>query len=218
MRVERRSGGAAGLLTAQLPDPLPEAVAVRYDVRRPTLVLGSGQPDAVVDRAAAAASGTDVARRRSGGGAVLITPGRSIWIDLLLPRNDLRWSDDIVRATDWLGAAWATALLELGVTCSVHSTGLERTAWGRLVCFAALGPGEVVVDGRKVVGISQRRTRGGARFQCLVHAGWDPRRLLDLLVLDDAERERAAGELEHCAAGPGVPLADLEDAFLRQLV
>jgi lipoate-protein ligase A len=50
---------------------------------------------------------------------------------------------------------------------------MVRTEWSELVCFAGLGPGEVTVGGRKVVGISQRRTRDAARFQCVAYETWD---------------------------------------------
>ena len=53
---------------------------------------------------------------------------------------------------------------------------------GARACFAAVGPGELVLDGRKVLGISQRRTRAGARFQCLAYRRWDPESLLGLLA------------------------------------
>ena len=148
---------------------------------------------------------------------MLLAPGRSLWIDVLLPRDDPRWSDDVVASSVWLGDTWAAALRELGVTASVHRGGLQKTRWGPLVCFGALGPSEVVIGGRKVVGISQRRTRVGARFQCLVHDDWDPGALLDLLVLDPPDRAQALVELADVAAGPGVPLADLEQAFLACL-
>jgi lipoate---protein ligase len=39
------------------------------------------------------------------------------------------------------------------------------TPWSELVCFAGIGPGEVMLDGRKLVGLSQRRTRDGVRIQ-----------------------------------------------------
>ena len=52
---------------------------------------------------------------------------------------------------------------------------------GPVVCFAGTGPGEVLVAGRKVVGISQRRTRAGARFQCSVPILWDGARHAALL-------------------------------------
>ena len=41
---------------------------------------------------------------------------------------------------------------------------------------------EVLVDGDKLVGISQRRTRHGARFQCMVHIRWSPDVLIGLLA------------------------------------
>jgi hypothetical protein len=71
--------------------------------------------------------------------------------------------------------------------------------------------------GAKVVGISQRRTRAAARFQCAALARWDPSGLLDLLALSPDERVRAGAELARSAAGVGVPLDELLAAFLQHL-
>ena len=60
----------------------------------------------------------------------------------------------------------------------VHRGGLVATPWSRQVCFAGLGPGEVTVAGRKVVGVAQRRTRHGARFQVAALLRWDPAALV----------------------------------------
>ena len=38
-----------------------------------------------------------------------------------------------------------------------------------MVCFSGRGPGEVFSGDKKVVGLSQRRTRDWIRFQTLVH-------------------------------------------------
>ena len=54
--------------------------------------------------------------------------------------------------------------------------------WSPLVCFAGVGPGEVLLGRRKLVGISQRRTRNGSRFQCMVHVRWSPDVLVGLLA------------------------------------
>jgi lipoate-protein ligase A len=85
---------------------------------------------------------------------------------------------------------------------------MRSTPWSASVCFAGLGPGEVTVDGRKVVGLSQRRTREAALFQCCAALRWEPERLLDLLALDDADRARGAAELAGVATGIG-PATDL---------
>jgi lipoate-protein ligase A len=171
--VHRAAGSAADLHARAFEPPVERAVFA-LDVERPALVLGSAQPDAVVEHAVAARFGVEVARRRSGGGAVLLQPGAQVWVDVEVPRDDPLWDDDVGRACWWVGDVWARALGGLGVPEPlVHRRGLERRAGSDLVCFAGLGPGEVTTGGAKVVGISQRRTRAGARFQCAVPLAWD---------------------------------------------
>jgi lipoate-protein ligase A len=134
---------------------------------RPAVVLGSAEPLDHLDPDAVAASGLEVVRRRSGGSAVVVGPGRSLWVDVAIPRGDPLWHDDIGRASWWVGELWAAALEVVGVgPAVVWRGGLVRAEWSDRACFAGLGPGEVTVEGRKVVGVSQRRTRAGALFQC----------------------------------------------------
>jgi hypothetical protein len=136
------------------------------DVDRAALVLGSAQLDAVADHDACARAGVEIVRRRSGGGAVLLLPGECVWLDVVVPRDDPLWDDDIGESMWWLGRLWADALE--GVGCgdvAVHRGPLQHTPWSRLVCFDGLGAGEVTVGGRKAVGVSQRRTRHWARLQ-----------------------------------------------------
>jgi lipoate-protein ligase A len=184
------------------------------EVDRPALVLGSTQPDA--DVAPGAGAEVDVVRRRSGGGAVLLEPGRTVWVDVVLPAGDPLWSDDVGRAFLWLGDAWAAALADLGVAdLAVHRGGLVATAWSREICFAGLGPGEVTAGGRKVVGMSQRRTRDGALFQCALLLGrWDPSRIVALLAVPAS----AGGDLADAAWGvPDATAGDVVDALLAHL-
>ena len=179
--------------------------------RRPALVLGSTQAESVVDRDLAAARAVDVVRRRSGGGAVWVAPDDPLWVDVVLPAGDALWDDDVGRATWWLGDAWAAALAEVGVAgAEVHRGALACGPLGRLVCFATVGAGEVTVVGRKVVGISQRRARAGARFQCAVYRRWDPAPLVELLGLDGD----GAGSVATAARGTGVA----HDALLAALL
>lgn len=177
--VEERRGGAQELHDAD--PPVGRRRLIVHEVVRPALVLGSTQRvDGVEARAADA--GVEVARRRSGGGAVLLRPGEQTWVDVVVPAGDPLWDDDVERATWWLGRSWAALLAELGLhDLRVHERGVTDRTLGRLACFAALGPGEVQASGRKVVGISQRRTRDLIRLQCVVYERWDPWTLLDLL-------------------------------------
>ncbi|MGH9063318.1 MAG: lipoyl protein ligase domain-containing protein [Acidimicrobiales bacterium] len=195
------------------------------DCARPALVLGSAQPDRDVDRERAAGAGVEVARRRSGGGAVLVVPGRTVWVDITVPAGDRLWDADVGRAFWWVGQLWAGVLDRLGLGPSlVHRGGLVRTPWSGRICFAGLGPGEVTVDGRKVVGLSQRRTREGAVFHCAAVLALEARRTVDLLALAGGQAEEAVAALEAAAAPlgarPGCPpvtAAMIEAALLDAL-
>jgi lipoate-protein ligase A len=214
--VTRERGAAADFHGRSLPDVPVRAVEV-LEVDRPALVLGSTQPDRDADAHALQAAGVALVRRRSGGGAVLLEPHGSLWVDIVVPRADPLWSDDVGVAFHWVGHAWAAALRSLGVATGVHEGALVTTRWSRLVCFAGLGPGEVTADGAKVVGIAQRRTRGGARFQCALLHRWDPAATLDLLALDPVERLVGSGELVDVAAGIDLPPDDVVEALVATL-
>jgi lipoate---protein ligase len=214
--VVHHRGDAATFHGRDLPDPARRSVWL-LEVDRPALVLGSSQPDAHVDLRAAARAGVEVVRRRSGGGAVLLVPGEVLWVDLVIPASDPLWDDDVSRAFHWVGSAWVAALEALGVAATAHSGPMLRSAWSSRVCFAGLGPGEVTVGGAKLVGVSQRRSRAGARFQCAVHRSWQPGALLDLLSLGAAEREAAAVALGSVATGAPRPLADVARSLLDNL-
>ncbi len=221
--VEEVAGRAAGLHARPWPEPVVPTVWILH-VERPAVVTGSAQRPGVVDQTAAARYGVDVVRRRSGGGAVLLVPGSSTWVDVLIPAGDRRWETDVGRAFHWLGQAWARALVTAaptgvhrqppGASCPVpwvggggatalpvvHTGPMVRAEWSGLVCFAGLGAGEVSVAGRKLVGMSQRRTRHGARFQCIVHHRWDPGALVGLLSMPAPEQGRALRQLSGTVA------------------
>ena len=213
-----RTTGPAGPFHAHEPDADPHPALWVHTVERPALVLGSTQPLDVVDHEVAARAGVEVVRRRSGGGAVLLQPGGALWVDVILPRDDPRWDDDVAVASHWLGDAWAAALGGCGLDAAVHRGPLVRGPWSERVCFAGLGPGEVTVGGRKVVGTSQRRTRSWAHFQSAALTTWDPVTLLALLALDDDERDRGrARDVADVAMGTGIPPGKLEAALLAAL-
>ena len=215
--VERHRGPASTFHARPLPDPVVPAVWV-LTVDRPALVLGSAEPADHADADALAAAGIELVRRRSGGGAVLLVPDAVTWVDLLLPAGHPLWVDDVGRATHWVGRAWAAALRSLGVDAHAHIGPMAHRPWSDRVCFAGLGPGEVVDgDGRKLVGLSQRRTRAGARFQTSLHHRWDPAAMAAALALTEVDRSALIADLADAVAAVPVAPSDVVAALLAHL-
>ncbi len=233
--VEHRSGTVADLHASSAALVSPNDVPVSPLARTArclqpidsALVLGSSQPETVADASACARAGVGLVRRRSGGGAVLVQPGAQLWVDLVVPAGDPLFDEDVARAAWWVGEAWALALRHAGLAGAEAWKGqLLRRPWGSIACFALLGAGEVTVPdvtatdvtasvpGRqwpKVVGVSQRRTRLGALFQCSCLLRWEPAELAALLALSPPEREQASRELRDVALA--APAGDGEQLF-----
>lgn len=187
-------------------------------MEQPALVLGSTQRTPLIDREQAGDAGIEVCQRRSGGGLVYVDPSNSLWIDAVVPRGHGLWKDDVGLAFEWIGQTWARALTAIGAGnhIRVHRGRLMHPDWGRVICFAGLGPGEVVVDGHKVVGLSQRRTKDMARFQGLAVTELGAGILRAHLRPGSLPADLDA-ELDDLPVGVALDLDALADAFVRAL-
>ncbi len=192
--VEISRGAASGFHAREVPVPAEPTLWV-HDVDRPALVLGSNQDDAVVDRESCRRQGVEVVRRRSGGGAVLLRPDEVGWLDAVVPADGPGWTTDVQRQMVWFGQRLVHVLSDLGGVdpgrLRVHEGPMVRTAWSATICFDGIGAGEVLLDGAKLVGISQRRTRGWARLQCSWYRRYEPEELLGLLRPEHRPRREA---------------------------
>ena len=205
-RLEVLRGSAAELHA----EPVEPVRCVRVnEVTGTSLVLGSAQapPDGDLPE------GVEMVRRRSGGGAVWLAEGTQVWLDVVIGREDPLWVDDVGRSAGWLGAAWAEVLGGRSGGAEVWAGPMQHRELGALACFAGVGPGEVLVGGRKVVGISQRRTRSLARFQSVAYLRWSPAALIEVL----GDPLELSGRLRG-AAGPLSAGGDRWDVVERLLL
>lgn len=217
--IETRTASAADHHHAAFPasSEFP-SIAHVWDLRlrRPALVLGGRQELSASASARAESDGVEVTPRRSGGGAVWIAPDTSVWIDLLVPVTHPWFHDDLTVTFRRTGELWQSALESCGVTSTIYSERPDpHDELAKAACFAGLGWGEVVASGQKVVGLSQRRTRDGARVQCLADLSGQHARVADYLDLSDVDAELIQ---ERC----GVPVrshqtaaVEVREAFLR---
>ncbi len=194
-------------------------------VTAPGLVLGRLAADPSLDHDAIAAERVTVVRRCSGGGPVLWDRDL-LALDVVLPRGHALAGDDVVAAYRWLGEAIAAALRALGArrveVVSVVVARAARAHPGPAVdaCFGGLSPYEVLIEGRKVVGLSQARRRHGTLLQAGIPLRLDAERLTRLMGRDP---DFAAG-LAGSAAGldevlPAAARADVVaavDASVRE--
>jgi lipoate-protein ligase A len=181
-------------------------------VEAPTLILGSTQSVEDVNQVSADAGGVLVSRRRSGGGAVYVHPSDSVWIDITISKDDPLWVEDVAQSMLWLGELFVEALspwVQAEVFRGSFSTGVD----GRVVCFASTSPGEVFVGANKLVGISQRRGREGARFQCVLYRYWRPGEWSHVLTSADV-RARVANI---AVATLDIPAQSLVNALSERL-
>lgn len=211
--IERFVGSAADFHARAVPES-DEVLVWWFHNDRPALVLGSGQSDETVDREECHRRGVEVVRRRSGGGAVYLAEGRTSWLDVVLPREHRHWTDDVSTAALWLGETWVRALADYGLgELTVHRGPMRRTELSDSICFDGRGPGEVFRGEAKVVGISQRRTRRSARFQCAVSLDWRPHEFVDLLGLPVDVADRLSGS----ATTLSIDAVQVEEAMTRVL-
>lgn len=200
--------------------------------QRPTgeaLVIGRFPPQApLVDHAYARELGIEVVVRSTGGGAVLVAPGEMIWADVFVPAGDPLLPADAIESFHWLGGIWQQALIAAGIASTSLARPARRAAGGpvkgasgpaRLACFASAGHGEVLVGGEKLVGLSQRRTRSGALFQCALPVHLGPERLAALFRLDAGQRRELVSAVRSCSTGLAAldqttpPAAEIEACF-----
>jgi lipoate---protein ligase len=179
-----------------------------YISEQPALVLGNGQPEAVVDVDACGASGVEVLRRTSGGTAVLADQ-YLLSMEVALPMSHPLAGGDIVHGYQWIGELFAQTLQVLGVPEAraiprpeVRSLPtIAKDDPIRWACYGTLSPFEPVVGLRKAVGLCQVRRRAAMLYQVGIYLSWKPEALVALLALSSDARRSLVQRLHGAAAG-----------------
>ncbi|HEX9109297.1 MAG TPA: hypothetical protein VF832_18755, partial [Longimicrobiales bacterium] len=172
----------------------------------PCLSLGRNQPAlGVYDRAAAAARGIDIVRRPTGGRAVLHY--RELTYCVAVPVGELGSPRETYAA---INRALVAGLRRLGVPALVvperaaaagprapAASGVPapwREALGGTPCFDAAAPGEVMAQGRKLVGSAQCREGHVLLQHGSLLLDDDQATVVELLLAREAEAGGARGQ------------------------
>jgi lipoate-protein ligase A len=158
-----------------------------YGWSPPCLSLGRNQPLADADLAACRAAGIDVVRRPSGGQAVLHAD--ELTYSVVLMQTDPRSEGGVLEAYRRISDGLLLGLEALGVVAvqAVGQRGGDHATTP--ICFETPSEYEVTVDGRKLVGSAQWRSRGGVLQHGSLPLFGDLTRIVRYVVMDEEERE-----------------------------
>jgi lipoyl(octanoyl) transferase len=160
-------------LAESAQDPTAQPTLRLYRWLPPCLSLGFAQPVAAADASFCAAHGIDLVRRPTGGRAVLhhLELTYSVCAHL---ENGL-FSFDLQATYQTICRALVAGLRALGVPAALSGTpegGYVRPTEA-IPCFIGPAAGEVVVDGRKLVGSAMRRIGNAILQHGAILKGWD---------------------------------------------
>jgi lipoate---protein ligase len=205
------TSGPASLFDVEPLRTLPRSTLGLLQRGDPVVVLGARQSRRDLDDVALERDGVGVLRRHGGGGAVLLRP-LDRWVELWLRAGPGIAHHD-VRSTAYLvGGWWRAALAAHGVDADVHVGDVRDASEGAVACFAGLGPGELTVHGRKVVGISQWRVREGVLVSSVL-AVEAPTDLRGYLAPAAGPVSRLSGAASILTVAPALGVSDVLETF-----
>jgi len=144
-----------------------------YRWQPPCLSLGFSQPYGAADGAFCAGHGVDVVRRPTGGRAVL--HHLELTYSVLAPLAQGPFSQDLQAAYREICRALVVGLGKLGVPAALSGEpeGGHISPTQTIPCFIGPAAGEVVAQGRKLVGSAMRRHGRSLLQHGSILEGWD---------------------------------------------
>jgi lipoyl(octanoyl) transferase len=193
-------GAATGAHNMAVDEALTEAVAARssgpvlrfYRWAPPCLSLGASQPFAAANAAFCTGHGVDVVRRPTGGRAVLHHLELTY---LVAARLDCApFTSDLQADYRTICRALVAGLQDLGVPAELSGSPADGhiRPTEAVPCFVGPAAGEVVADGRKLVGSAMRRVGDAILQHGAILLDWDGPLQAGCLGLADDSRLRPA--------------------------
>lgn len=178
------------------------------------LVVGRGQPIAEVARDRVRYAGIDVLRRMTGGTAVLNRDVLSF--SVAVPADEVWLATPVTESYRGLGEALLHAVQRLGVLNAVLSRYRSGAKVRSPVCFELPSAYELLVGGRKLVGMAQWRTRHGILLHGSLPLSGDVGEIVNYLAASiEPLRVRMAATTLAEALGRPVSWGDVTNAVIQ---
>lgn len=194
------------LLSILEPDDAP--ILRLYRWAQPTLSFGYFLKH--TDALAAAGPGEKLIRRWTGGGMVHHGDGCDFTWSLLVPRAHPFAQVRPMESYGQLHEAAATALTSAGISGALVVPAHSPAPRGGL-CFEAPAPGDLLLNGQKIAGAGQRRTRHGLLHQASIRL---PVAFQEVVSIFEDSLSLALAET--IAPLPQVPALEIPDGKYRE--
>ena len=139
--------------------------------------------------------GVDVVRRLTGGKAVFHSA--EVTYSLVASRNERLFPDDIQETYRIISLCLVRALSSLGIDAALSPPMSSRRSPLETCCFSTPSGNELLVEGRKICGSAQLRTRGGFLQHGSLLMTFDPDQTASLIlpVRTAKDTEKLAGSV-----------------------
>ena len=190
-----------------------ESVLSVYSWERPTLSLGRNQTAAgKYDMAALESRGMDVVRRPTGGRALL--HHREVTYSVSAPISP---DETLNESYERINRLLLEALFSLGVQARVAAVTKPALPPGEIPCFAEPSTGELVSEGRKLVGSAQVR-ESGALLQHGSILIEDDQAVIARVSLIPPESDAAPAATLSAALGRAPDVAEVAEALFAAVI
>ncbi len=158
---------------------LPEAGKnTLFQVRAsgPLIVFGKNQKVEDIDILKARKLGFRLARRDGGGSAVIVEPGKFLWFELTYWKENKILENPATELNEMGGIFLEAMEMALPLAKGRMKVNEKRNdapnSWPQW-CFSSIGPGEIALDKKKVLGMALFRNRAGSTYFVGIPLFWD---------------------------------------------
>lgn len=157
----------------------PQPTLRLYDWSHPAFSFGYFQKIArEIDVEGCGTQGVELVRRMTGGGTVV--HGWDVTYSIVVPHGNGAIPSDISASYCWIANRLLNGFHQIDVPAILQGSKSETSDVGPNTCLANPAEHDVMLDGRKIAGLSQRRNRIGGVYQGYIALDMPPPEILTL--------------------------------------
>lgn len=157
----------------------PQPTLRLYDWSQPAFSFGYFQKISnEIDVTRCEAHGVELVRRMTGGG--IVVHGWDVTYSIVVPHGNGVIPGDISKSYCWIANRLLSGFHRIDVPAALQGSEFRESEVGPNTCLANPARHDLMLDGKKIAGVSQRRNRVGAVYQGYIALNMPPAEILSL--------------------------------------